>query len=112
MRGWADPVSLFTDAVNQLHAALGDPVSYRTPGLPAQTVDAVYRSPTEETFTGGNDTITRLHVFEVAVDAIADPAVGDQITQADGTVFEIQTKPTVDETRTTWLFDVRVVYSP
>lgn len=102
-------MSLFTDAVNQLHSVLGDPVTYLEFGGSPITVDAVYRSPTEEVFIGGNDAISRLNVFEVAIDAVANPGKGDRITDAAGTVFEVQSDPTADETRTTWLLDVRVV---
>ncbi len=103
---------LFTDSVNSLHNLFGDDVSYRQGELAAVTVKAVYRNPTEEQFVGASGVITEVTMFEVALDVIAKPAKGDQITTADGSVYEVQTDPTLDDARTTWLLDVKRTYRP
>ena len=96
----------FSSVVDTLQDTFGEDVTYRSGHLPAVTVKAVYRQPVQEGFAiASSGVISNVTVFEVAVDVIANPKIGDEISRADGARYCVQSEPTRDEAGTVWLLD-------
>ena len=102
----------FDAVIASIQAAFGESATFHRGVLAPVTINAVYREPLQEGFTGNSTVITQVSVFEVAVADLADAAVGDILVRANGDRFVVQAPPTKDEAGLVWTLDVVPANAP
>ena len=99
-------MTVWTAAANSIHSAIGEAVIY-TPssGDPAIAIQALRSDGTQYAAVGFADVSTPATTWTVLRADVAQPAAGDTVTDADGTVYCVQGEPRMDVERTIWLLD-------